>query len=344
MSIQMNGTSPNTKSADVGKHRKLKALLRLAVSAALVLIIYSAVDFSVLLATLSSISLWSALGFIALYTLGQVLSAVKWRVLIREIGLVRSYPDVLRAYFLGMFVNAFGLGTVGGDVARSLALKPPGGLRAASLATVVADRLHGLAVLAAIGALAILYETPEVLGSLGAIAAAGVALLIACAWLIGPRLLTRIFPESHRFGAAARRVALAFPRRKAPVLAVTGLSLVVHCIQITMHILLAAELGAPLSVAYLFATVPLVNIASSLPLSINGLGIREAMYIFLFVPAGATDETAVAFGAVWILSVTAVSALGGLIAATVATDDALPAGKTLGSAVELQERQRSAAG
>ena len=299
------------------KRSKLKAVVRLAVSALLVLIIYSTVDVSVLWRTLSSISIATALAFAALYTLGQILSAFKWSVLTREIGLVRSYREILRAYFVGMFVNTFGLGTVGGDVARSLAIKPPAGLRAASLATVVADRLHGLAVLASIGAVAILYETPDVLGMVGVLGAAAVALFVALGWLIGPKILTRIFPEDHQFGAAARRVALAFPRMRGPVLLVTAISLVFHCIQISMHIMLAKAFGAPLTIAYLFATVPLVNIASSLPLSVNGLGIREAMYIFLFVPVGVPQETAVAFGAVWILAVTAVSAVGGLIAANI---------------------------
>lgn len=331
--------------SDQGRPRrsKAKAILRLAVSALLVLLIYSAVDVSVLWHTLSSISLGSALAFAGLYTLGQILSAYKWSVLSREIGLSRSLPEIIKAYFLGMFVNTFGLGTVGGDVARSLALKPPPGLRAASLATVVADRLHGLAVLASIGAVAILYETPDVLGSVGILGAAAVALLVALGWLIGPKVLLRIFPENHRFGAAARRVAMAFPRKKGPVLLVTAVSVAFHCLQISMHVLLAQAFGAPLSVAYLFATVPLVNIASSLPLSVNGLGIREAMYIFLFVPVGVSRETAVAFGAVWILSVTAVSAIGGLIAANVSIG-AESAGKPNNLSPDSAGEQRRAAG
>ena len=59
-----------------------------------------------------------------------------------------------------------------------------------------------------------------------------------------------------------------------------------------------------------------MNIASSLPISWQGLGIRENSYIFFLTaaPAIVSKEQAVAFGALWLLAVTVSSAIGGIVA------------------------------
>jgi uncharacterized membrane protein YbhN (UPF0104 family) len=45
----------------------------------------------------------------------------------------------------------------------------------------------------------------------------------------------------------------------------------------------------------------------------NGIGIREGLYTLFFLPLGVPGESAVAMGAVWILIVTSVSALGAFL-------------------------------
>lgn len=291
----------------------LKILLRLGLSLGLLAFAYRSVDLGSLLETLSKVSLGGALLLVGLYTLGQVISAVKWRVFLSNIGLVRSYSETLRAYFFGMFVNTFGLGTLGGDMARAVALVPQKGKRAATVATVVADRAHGLAVLLCIGAFAVVFVQPKVFGHFGSPLALLAAVGIACAWLFGPIVLQKLFPEEHRFGPAARIVSLAFPRDTGSFWKATTISVAFHSLQIGMNYIIARELGADISLAYLFAVIPMVNVASSLPLSVNGLGIREAAYALVFLPLGLPQEIAVAFGAIWIVVVTVVSAGGGAV-------------------------------
>ena len=65
----------------------------------------------------------------------------------------KPLTDYVRFYSLGMAVNVFGLSTIGGDVVRGLYLGD-GQQRALALNSVVFDRVSGLAVLMALGALA----------------------------------------------------------------------------------------------------------------------------------------------------------------------------------------------
>jgi uncharacterized membrane protein YbhN (UPF0104 family) len=301
------------------KKRKssLGAFVRIAVSLLLVGLVYYTVDRKGVLRAVGSVSLRGGLVLVFLYILGQLLSAMKWRIFVEQVGIKRSPIQILRAYFLGMFVNVFGFGTVGGDVARGLAIMPAKGERAAALATVVADRVHGLTVLLGVGTIAMFLVYPPQLGTLTAILAYGGAAGLVClgiAWWFGPTIFAKFFGNHPKWGTLAVRLSRAFPREPKPIVTATFISVIFHSVQLLMHLVIARELGANLSTAYILATVPFVNIVSSLPMSImNGLGVREAMYCALFIPAGLPQTTAVAFGAMWLCTVTLVSSLGVLL-------------------------------
>ena len=292
---------------------KGKTIVRGLISLVLLAVVYSSVNPAELWHRLGSLSWRGVTLVLTLYTVGQLLSSFKWRIFVLQAGLSPTVGETIRAYFFGMFVNNFGLGTVGGDFARSLMLPAKQAQKPACFATVVADRIHGLGCLLCIGACSIMLFHPPVLGRFGVGFAVTAVISIVVFWLVGPRILTRIFPVGSRWGEAAQMSEQAFPRRPGVFAAASLISLFFHCSQIMMHFVIAQDLHADLSLAYLFATVPLVNIAASLPVSINGLGLRESMYVMLFVPAGVPQETAVAFGAIWILVTTTVSALGGLL-------------------------------
>lgn len=304
------------RKSSPGKKRPMKfgLLVRIVVSLGLAAFVYTTIDRKGLLVAIRGIHLSTVITLVALYTVGQLLSAVKWRIFVREAGIECSLVTLMRAYFLGMFVNVFGFGTVGGDLARSVALQPTKGRRAAALATVVADRVHGLGVLLTIGTIAALLVRPPVFGVflmpliLGGVC--GVAALLGL-WWFGPAVMLKVIPEHHKLREAANRISGAFPRGKVPFFSATAISFLFHNVQLLMHLVIAKELAPQLSASYLYSTVPYVNIVASLPVSImNGLGVREAMYRLLLVPGGIADESAVAIGAVWLFTVTLVSAFG----------------------------------
>ena len=295
--------------------RTVKLVIRLAVSAALIGFISLKLDFHRLFGAMRALSLETFLLICFLYLAGQILSAFKWRILVRSVGIIRPRAQFIRAYVFGMFVNTFAFGTVGGDVARAVALKPERGQRTAAFATVVADRIHGLGVLLAIGSFSILLYRPEQFPQwaiwLSAVAATGIALF----WWLGPKILLALIRDGHKFQQTALLTARAFPHDPETFLRATLLSAVFHSLQIFMVFVISEELGANLPLAYLFCVIPIVNTAATLPLSIQGIGVRESLFAIFFTPFGVSSETSVALGAIWILTVTVVSALGGLLLA-----------------------------
>jgi hypothetical protein len=58
---------------------------------------------------------------------------------------------------------------------------------------------------------------------------------------------------------------------------------------------------------------PLVGTFSALPVSLNGLGLREGGYLFMLQIIGFSSETAIAFGLLLFLTIAADSLVGGVI-------------------------------
>jgi glycosyltransferase 2 family protein len=305
----------------INKERKpaWRILLPLCVSITFILLIYGSIDLDALLEVVRNVSIETVLVISLLYLIGQVLSAVKWRVIFLRVGIVRSIFASITAYFFGMFVNTFGLGTIGGDVVRALAIRPGKGFRTLSLACVITDRIHGLGVLAIIGAVACLIKPPETFPSYSIFVALVVIPCVIIAWFLVPQLTITISLLKNRLGLLAAQFSKTFPMELKSLLLITFISVMFHILQIFINFLISIELATPLSFAFLCVTIPIINIASSLPISVSGVGVREALCVLFFVPAGLSHEQAVAFGAIWIVVVTLTSALAGLVALVVST-------------------------
>jgi uncharacterized membrane protein YbhN (UPF0104 family) len=294
-----------------------KSLIKALITVTMLVIVAFSISFDKLLGTLKAINLSTALIVIVGYTVGQFMSSVKWWTIARSGGIPVSYGSALKAYFIGMFVNCFGsgLGTVGGDVARGILIAHGVGKKTEGVAAVIADRIHGLTVLCAIALVTSqLFRSDRVpdwvLVSLLVLIVGFIA-----GWIIGPWLLT-LLPNNTKFFIKMRQVAAIFPRDLKTLGIITGISVVFHCTQIFLHSVMASAVHAEIPLTTLFVVIPLVNIASSLPISWNGLGVRENSYMYFLTaaPALVSPEQAAAFGALWLLAVTVSSAVGGIVA------------------------------
>jgi len=58
--------------------------------------------------------------------------------------------------------------------------------------------------------------------------------------------------------------------------------------------LYCVALNISIDIRYLYMVVPLIYLTETLPISINGLGVREGAFVFFFFQAGYTKEEALA--------------------------------------------------
>jgi glycosyltransferase 2 family protein len=290
----------------------MKVLVKILVSLAALAMVLRLVSVTELKHSISSIPLPTIALIVTIFFLGQLLSSYKWWLLACSGGIAVPWHLAFRAYFVGMFVNCFGLGTVGGDVARGLVLGSASNRKATALASVFADRVHGLTVLALICvvAMAAFDRHP--------IASEYVVFLILCivgvvfGWYFGPTLALKWLPKEGALQARMREIAGTFPHNIVTIAYVSGISLLFHLLQISMHQIMAFGFGIHIPWRILLITIPVINILCTLPISWNGLGVRENGYAFFLVPLISREE-AIAFGAMWLLAMTTSSAIGGLI-------------------------------
>ncbi len=91
------------------------------------------------------------------------------------------------------------------------------------------------------------------------------------------------------------------------------LSFCIQLLNILVYILLADSLGINAHWGYFFLFFPIVTVISMLPISFNGLGMREGLFIYLFSKIEIPSAQAFSLSLSWFFIVTCISLLGGLI-------------------------------
>lgn len=296
---------------------KLKFIIKLAVSLVMLSLVLRLVNIRSLTDQLMSIPFSTLISIVVIYTGGQCMSAYKWTLIARSGGVKAPYGTALKAYFIGMFVNCYGLGVVGGDLARGLLLAEGQSRKAEAVTSVLADRLHGLTVLAligsvgALGVLAFGHYTQQIY-LVYLLVVLGMGMVIG--WFLGPAVMLRLVPKENRWRQKLESVLSVFPKDPVRLGLITGISICFHATQIFLHWYIAWQLGASIPLEYLLVAIPVVNILSTLPISWNGLGVRENSYA-AFLPAAILSKTqAVGLGMIWLLAVVIASAIGGIVA------------------------------
>jgi uncharacterized membrane protein YbhN (UPF0104 family) len=256
-----------------------------------------------------------ALAFVVLLA-GLVVNALRWQLFLRPLGLALPAPALLRLTFVGTFFNAFLPTGFGGDAYKSFRLRDRAGL-APPLATAVLDRLAGLAGLALLGLAGCGWRLAAGHGDRVIVA----ALILGIGVLAGSMVALLLAPRSSadnttRFASRLRMFGQAFAtagREPQAVRLGTVVGVVSAVLLVAVNALLADSLGISLPVAALPAMVLIATLTTALPLSINGLGFREAAYVWCLATYGIGHDLALAF-ALLVLAVTlASSAVGGIV-------------------------------
>jgi uncharacterized membrane protein YbhN (UPF0104 family) len=299
-------TAPLANQTTSGTY--VKTLLRWGITLGLLGLLFTRFDFT----TIIGVCLRATPGFFVaaflLFLASQALSALRWRNLARGVGFRAPLSECLEYYAIGMFFGLVVPSTLGSDAARGLYLGESAPGRAAAFSTVLFDRLIGLVMLAAVAAVALLGTSAELpIGlELGVVA---ICLSLTAGWFSIP-WLARALPEGQRWRRLVEQDLMPFFRDRALLGWAAVLSIVVHLLQIVSQKLLTDALGLHVSLGFVAMYHPLVVLASALPLTIGGFGLREAAYAVLLPYGGVSPDDAIALGLLW-WSVAALGGLGG---------------------------------
>jgi hypothetical protein len=235
----------------------------------------------------------AAVGALAVQTL--VLSA-RFQAIVAALGRPLAASSAVELSFVGVLFNQALPSAIGGDAMRAWGLRAGGRPWREAVNAVLLDRGGGVAVLAVLAAVAVTVEPSGFVASLRpalwAVAAAGIAAVgvvaLADRLPLVPAAVRRLIVTT---GLPAS-VRLAFAPRIAT--STTVLSAVSHLLAALAAYWLAAALGLEIAVGTFFTAALCMLLATMIPLSYAGWGIREAGAVWLFARAGIDTESALA--------------------------------------------------
>lgn len=289
---------------------KYSSYIRIAVSAFLLGIVAWRTDWNIVREKFANLNWGLWLLAIGVSVAAQGFSARRWQLFAREMQFVRTLPQYFAFYLIGAFFNLVFPTSVGGDVVRVLYLDAKSGRKLAAFASVFLERVNGLLVLIGVACVGVLVTPIPLPGWIHAIvwSVGGCAL----AGIIALPLLQRwpLVPLERRVQMKALLDQVHAPRVLGEA---TLMSVLVQVSGVIGLWLIALSLGIDLPPAYFCILGPMVSLLTLLPITMNGMGVRELGTIVFLAPLSVNEDAAKTLAFLWFASSVAISLLGGLV-------------------------------
>lgn len=308
---------PSRPAVGASRRGLLHFVVRLLVGALLLVLIISRIGTPDLGVPLGARLFTGIISAALLLLLGQSIAALRWKVVLGSGSPCWGY--LTRLYFIGGFFSLFLPTVVGGDVVRAAAAAQatsrPGGV----IASVLIDRALGVFALMGYGLLGLLLA-PDLVGQLleatrFRLPEAGVVLAIVAA-LLAMALVIRWLLRAPRVRGAARdgwRAMRDLARSPRALGIAILLAFVVQGLYILLWVVLAVAVRLPVDAATLILAVPIVSVFAMLPVTLNGLGVREGAWLLLLGATGIPESRIVGFSLLFFVTNLITGLVGGVV-------------------------------
>lgn len=249
--------------------------------------------------------------------------ALRWHLLLVAVG--RRQPGywwLFETYLIALLLGQVLPTAVGGDAVRAIDLTRRTGEPAEAVSSVVVDRVVGLAALGALAAAGALAGGSGI--GRGTAVALGLGVLVVTALTGFAVFSTRLQPYLRRCAPLAARLRMesslralyralhayrSCPGTLAWVFALGVLAQGMRAVSIGF---LAEGMGIDISFATLLVLCPVLFLVTVVPVSLNGIGLREATFVVVLGGAGVSREDAFALGLAYFAVTVITATLGGL--------------------------------
>lgn len=238
------------------------------------------------------------------------LMAYRWQLLyqIHDEAQRPSYRQILSVSFMGVFFNNFLPSTIGGDAYRTVYMsraRPHDGI-SGSLSIVYVDRVMGLLGMALVGLVALVLSVGQV--ELPSAVVFWIGLLFAGLTLglilsLNPRfhnpilrLLSSVLGQrGQQWQIKVRRLfeqLVAFSSRRSLLMKALSLSVILRVIWIVGCYLVGLSLNIDVPFVAFLVAIPLIELIRMIPITVQGIGIREGLFVLFFAYYGVSTPDA----------------------------------------------------
>jgi uncharacterized protein (TIRG00374 family) len=277
------------------------------------------------------INIWVFALALSLSTIGQIIVAFRWWLLLRSQSIFIPFLPAVRLLFLGLFYNNFMPSSLGGDFLRAWYVTKHTNKKFEAALCVFVDRIIGLLSILVIAAFFyLLFLSGETLpistkknaGFLTFIAEHKIILILlfGCIVLVfsglllhgkGREMLKKICLNAIsgilKLAEKFKKAVLLYCKKPLILLIAFGLTVFLQLMAITGFWFVGRNLGITVSIKYYYVFFTLTWALGAVPVSIGGAVVIEGMLVFLFSTfAGVEQEAALALALsqriVWMLS------------------------------------------
>ncbi len=308
---------------------------KILVSASLIAYLLSQAELAKIWQSMASADMGLIVLSFLLHGIGYFSSSYRWQLLLRAQGFEVPVMYLVRSYAIAMFFNNLLPSTIGGDGYRAIDTARQDIPKLKALAIVVVERFLGMFALLAFAVLALTLATELTMEianlwvwSLGTFAA-----MLAMIWLIFFRPVSQgdaDAPKSNPIvnliaripgGGFVRKQVVKMSEAFAPFQGKSkalgwslALSLLLQFNVIFHYYLISEALGLNVPLMKFLVIIPLSMFVQMIPVSINGIGIRESFFVFFLANIyGASYEATLAFSWIAYGMILALGVLGGII-------------------------------
>ncbi len=294
---------------------------------AIFLVILVNLDIPAILDILISVNVYYLAAALLVNGMVVVIKAKKWSIIVDSVRSGFSLWQSIIGFLVGFSLSTLTPGKVG-DVVRCLYVKNDSCTTGMALSTVVIDRVIDLVLLFVFGIIALI-----VFSALIGVEIVSGGLLLALVWVLAFGIYT-VSRKTHMEKILRPFFTVFIPTRyrnrlsgyfddfysgfdaffasRRQAAECVGVGAVSWILAVVYASLLAKSIGIDAGY-YMFLVIPIISMLDLLPISISGIGTRDAALIYLFGIVAIAPEAAIAFSILYLVSSYWLVALVGLV-------------------------------
>jgi uncharacterized protein (TIRG00374 family) len=242
---------------------------------------------------------WTMLAFFTVF-ISILISAWKWSIILVVRGYPIKYFRLVRHYFVGLFFNNVLPSTVGGDAIRAWETTKDTGEAPEAIGSVVTERLIAgiaLGMTALIGLPFVQFSSSLFILVISFL----IIDLIFVGLFLVPKVaegkVKKLFPIrfSKLHNAVSNTIIVVRSTIKDPILfiKIVFLSILFQIFVAIVNFYIFKAMNVEVSLAECIIFTPMIFTVTMLPISLSGLGVREASYWYFFSQVGVSQVDAI---------------------------------------------------
>ncbi|MCG6881565.1 MAG: flippase-like domain-containing protein [Deltaproteobacteria bacterium] len=290
--------------------KKITKLIRIGISLGLLIWLFSRFDLQGVWRAFERLPLSLWIGACGILLLAQILSSFRWWIISKALKFKGAWQTYMGYYFVGMFFNLFLPTGIGGDIFKVHFLSRGIGRKLAATLTVLGDRFFGLAAMVLIGAFFVLIRPgllPKPFDD-GLVISGGVVVLI----LVGMPFIYNILRRMNLKILNTLPDSVLLLHKPGTFFPILGFSFCLQALGMGAVALMGEGMHIHVPPAFYFMALPIVNIMTMIPVTFNGIGLREGAMVYFLGLKGIEPEPALALGLLFFSIQVTTSLVGGV--------------------------------